>query len=70
MFSFLHWTKGIFQICYADCTVVPTSPTNIASVHLVMGRPNVRAGVKIAEKKNPYRNHNVTQNLTPITNYH
>ncbi len=27
------------------------NPTNIASVHLVMGRPNARAGVKIVKKK-------------------
>ncbi len=30
---------------------IATYPTNIAGVHLVMGCPNARAGVKIVEEK-------------------
>ncbi len=31
-------------------------PTDIASVHLVMGCPSARADVKVVKKKNPYSN--------------
>ncbi len=42
------------------------NPTNIASVNLVRGCPNARAGVRIVGKKTL----RATQILTSITNYH
>ncbi len=44
------------------------SPTNIASVHLVMDCSNARAG-KIVKKKSPQSNL-MQPNFDPITNYH
>ena len=46
------------------------TPTNIASVDLVLGCPNARAGVKIVRKKNnPYSNLK-QPNFDPTSNYH
>ncbi len=35
------------------CWLRGDNPINIASVHLVMGCPNARAGAKIVKKKSP-----------------
>ncbi len=45
-------------------------PTNVASVHLVMGCAITRAGAKIVEKKESLEQPNATEILTPITNCH
>ncbi len=47
-----------------DCS----SPTNIASVHLVMGCPNAREGVKMVKRREPVEQPNATQVSTPVTN--
>ncbi len=48
--SWLH----VYYSGLATCACKPfTYPTNIASVHLVMGDPNARAGVEIVFKKIP-----------------
>ncbi len=47
-------------------------PTS-ASVHLVMGYPNARTGVKITGgggERESLEQRNATQISTPITNYH
>ncbi len=44
--------KGLMLVNFRYNTSVWMHPTNIASVHLWMGCPNARAGVKIVEKKN------------------
>ena len=46
------------------------NPTNIASVHLVMGCPNARAGVKIVDKKIHWSHPMQKKKNDPITNYH
>ncbi len=41
--------KLVSQVCQEEAS--RDGPTNIASVHVVMGCPNARAGVKIMEEK-------------------
>ncbi len=46
------------------------NPTNITSMHLVMGCPNFGAGVTIVRKKEPLVQSRATQISPPITNCH
>ncbi len=47
------------------------SPTNIASVHLVMDCPNAKAGAKNSgRKREPLEQPRATRSLTFVTNYH
>ncbi len=45
-------------------------PTNTASMHLVRGCPNARAGVKLVEKRTPYPNPEQPKFRPHIPYYH
>ncbi len=44
-YAFIRCVRACACVCVCAC------PTNLASVHLVMGCPNARIGIEIAKKK-------------------